>query len=97
MTIYPLPASIIRGRAFLFTSDKTLKVQDAALGKPWYFREYKYDQSFPFMLRLLSLLLFILLCTCGRAQNLPPVFKTTEIAGAHRSPMVKTYLTPKRI
>lgn len=49
------------------------------------------------MQRLFPLLFLLLLCTCARAQNLPPVFTQTENANAHRSPMVKTYLTPTRI
>ena len=44
------------------------------------------------------LFLWILCCTCVPAlAQLPPVFAAEEVAGAHRSPMVKTYLTPTRI
>lgn len=51
------------------------------------------------MPRLLSLLLLSILCTCVRAQRsqLPPVFTAAENENAHRSPMVKSYLTPTRI
>ena len=36
--------------------------------------------------------------TCGPAlAQLPPVFSAEDSAGAHRSPMIKAYLTPTRI
>ncbi|CAH1001850.1 hypothetical protein LEM8419_02758 [Neolewinella maritima] len=48
------------------------------------------------MFRFLAIL--GILCTCGPAlAQLPPVFDSTAAATAHRSPMVKTYLTPTRI
>lgn len=51
------------------------------------------------MQQQLTLLLILFACTCVRAQNmtLPPVFSQSETDNAHRSPMVKTYLTPTRI
>ena len=51
------------------------------------------------MQKLLTLLLVLFACTCVRAQKtkLPPVFTHAENENAHRSPMVKTYLTPTRV
>ncbi|MBC6996612.1 alpha-L-rhamnosidase [Neolewinella lacunae] len=62
------------------------------------------------MPKLFFLCSLFLLCTCVSAQHeilrskkevgnaqLPPVFSSAENAAAHRSPTVKSYLTPNRI